>query len=74
MKKPNRQSGATIVEFALVFMLFLLLSIGLFEMGRAMWIYAVRRFPMRRARAPETVRDGQIGEDDASTCHSCPSN
>ena len=62
MKKPNRQSGATIVEFALVFMLFLLLSIGLFEMGRAMWIYTTLSYAARQG-----ARFAMVRGNDAST-------
>ena len=32
--------GAAIVEFALVFILFLLIVLGALEMGRAFWTYA----------------------------------
>lgn len=39
MTRRSGSKGATIVEFALSFLLFLTVSIGLFEMGRAMWIY-----------------------------------
>ena len=56
MKKPNRQSGATIVEFALVFMIFLVLSIGLFEMGRAMWIYTTLSHAARQGARFAMVR------------------
>ncbi len=56
MKKPNRQSGAAIVEFALVFMLFLVLSMGLFEMGRAMWIYTTLSHAVRQGARFAMVR------------------
>ena len=63
MKENNKQTGAVIVEFSLVFMLFLVLSIGLFEMGRAMWIYTTlshaarqgARFAMVRGNAATTL-------------------
>ena len=57
MKKPNNgQSGAVIVEFSLVFMLFLVLSIGLFEMGRAMWIYTTLSHAARQGARFAMVR------------------
>ncbi len=34
----DSRSGATAVEFALVAPVFLIMAIGIFEMGRAMWI------------------------------------
>ena len=37
--RNQRQKGAAIVEFTLSFLLFIVLSIGLFEMARAMWVW-----------------------------------
>jgi len=56
MKKPARQSGAAIVEFSLVFMLFLVLCMGLFEMGRAMWIYTTLSHAVRQGARFAMVR------------------
>ncbi len=56
MKKPNGQSGAAIVEFSLVFLLFLVLTIGLFEMGRAMWIYTTLSHAARQGARFAMVR------------------
>ena len=56
MRKSNRQSGAAIVEFALVFMLFLVLSMGLFEMARAMWIYTTLSHAARQGARFAMVR------------------
>ena len=56
MKKSNRQSGAVIVEFTLVFMIFLLLSIGLFEIGRMMWIYTTLSHAARQGSRFAMVR------------------
>ena len=44
------------VEFALVFMLFLVLSLGLFEMGRAMWIYTTLSHAVRQGARFAMVR------------------
>jgi Flp pilus assembly protein TadG len=38
-KRNQRQKGAVIVEFTLSFLLFIILSIGLFEMAAAMWVW-----------------------------------
>ena len=38
-KRNQRQKGAVIVEFTLSFLLFIVLSLGLFEMARAMWVW-----------------------------------
>lgn len=56
MKKPNEQSGVAIVEFSLVFMLFLVLSLGLFELGRAMWIYTTLSHAARQGARFAMVR------------------
>ena len=36
----TRRHGATIVEFSLVFLLFVVVLVALMEFGRAMWTYA----------------------------------
>ena len=56
MKKPNGKSGAVIVEFSLVFILFLVLSLGLFEMARAMWIYTTLSHAARQGARFAMVR------------------
>ena len=38
-KRNQRQKGAAIVEFTISFLLFIVLSIGLFEMAGAMWVW-----------------------------------
>jgi len=38
--QKKRRRGAVIVEFSLVFMLFLVVLVALMEFGRAMWTYA----------------------------------
>jgi len=37
--RTKNQRGATIVEFALFFMLFLVVSVALMELGRGIWTY-----------------------------------
>ena len=67
MKENNKQTGAVIVEFSLVFMLFLVLSIGLFEMGRAMWIYTTLSHAARQGARFAMVRGADIYSPPMST-------
>ena len=39
-RKAANQRGSTIVEFALTFTLFLVIILGLMELGRGMWVYS----------------------------------
>ena len=39
-RKVAGERGATIVEFALTFMLFLVIILALLELGRGMWVYS----------------------------------
>ncbi len=66
---PNRlagcRTGATAVEFALIVPLFLVMTIGIFEIGRALWVksmmqYAVEettRYAMVRASSSYSATD-----------------
>ena len=47
--RREAQRGATIVEFTLAFMLFLLVVLGLMELGRATWTYATITHATRQA-------------------------
>lgn len=38
-RRKNRRRGASMVEFSLVFILFLMMVAGVFEVGRAVWTY-----------------------------------
>ena len=37
--RANRRRGATVIEFSLVFILFITMVAGVFELGRAIWAY-----------------------------------
>lgn len=37
--RGDRRRGQSMVEFSLVFIVFIMLMVGLFELGRAVWIY-----------------------------------
>ena len=52
MKSHRR--GATIVEFSLGFMLFLVIMVTLMEFGRAMWTYST--ICSKKARAADSRR------------------
>ena len=67
MKENNKQSGAVIVEFSLVFMLFLVVSIGLFEMGRMMWIYTTLSHAARQGARFAMVRGAEVYSPPMST-------
>lgn len=45
----HRRRGATIVEFALTFMLFFVMVLALMELGRGMWTYATIAHASRQA-------------------------
>ena len=45
----TRQRGATIVEFSLVFLVFVVVLVALMEFGRAMWTYSTIAHAARQA-------------------------
>ena len=69
MTRRNGSKGATMVEFALSFLLFLTVCLGLFEMARMMWIYTTLSHAARQgaryaivsgANAPTPATDASI--------------
>ena len=52
----NRRGGHAILEFSLVFMLFLVLVLGLMEFGRALWTQQTIAHAARQAGRYATVR------------------
>ena len=48
-QRKRSQRGASIVEFSLVFLLFLVVVVALFEFGRGMWTYATISHAARQA-------------------------
>ncbi len=48
-QRTQRRRGSIIVEFALIFMLFLVVVLGLMEFGRCMWTYATVAHAARQA-------------------------
>lgn len=57
--KRNKESGQSLVEFALVLPLLLLLICGIFDLGRLMFAYTSLNMT-----AQEAVRIGGLGGDD----------
>ena len=69
MTRRKGKKGATMVEFALSFLLFITVSLVLFEMARAMWIYTTLSHAARQgarhaivsgANAPAPATDASI--------------
>ena len=48
-QRNQRRRGSVIVEFALIFMLYLVVVLGLMEFGRCMWTYATVAHAARQA-------------------------
>ena len=65
--RRNRR-GATIVEFALFFMLFLLLTVGLMEFARGVWTYTTVSHAARAGARYAVVHGGSnpVGDGDTS--------
>lgn len=57
---PNRLAGcrigATAVEFALIVPLFLVVTIGIFEVGRALWVKAMMQYAVEETTRYAMVR------------------
>jgi Flp pilus assembly protein TadG len=58
----TRDGGNTAVEFALVFPVFILMVIGVFETGRALWTQSLLNYAVQSA--------ARCGAVDTSTCSS----
>jgi Flp pilus assembly protein TadG len=56
--RSRRRRGATMVEFALFFIIFLVLSLGLMELGRAVWSYVTLSHAARAAGRYAIVHGG----------------
>jgi Flp pilus assembly protein TadG len=49
MRRQRKQRGAAIIEFALGFMFFLVLIVGLMELSRGVWVYNTMTHATRQA-------------------------
>jgi len=54
----NSRKGATAVEFALIAPVFLIMVIGVFELGRAMWIKASMQYAVEETTRYAIVNTG----------------
>ena len=61
----TREDGNTAVEFALVFPVFILMVIGIFETGRALWTQSLLNYAVQAA--------ARCGAVDTTTCSSSTS-
>jgi Flp pilus assembly protein TadG len=68
MRCPRARRGATIVEFALFFMVFLMVAVGLMELGRGVWTYTTLSHAAR-AGARYAIVHGSLNpiDDDDTT-------
>jgi Flp pilus assembly protein TadG len=67
-KNRGRRRGATLVEFAFFFLLFLVLAVGLMELGRGIWTFTTLAHAARQG-ARYAIAHGSlspIGEGDSS--------
>lgn len=64
-QRGDRRRGQSMVEFSLVFVAFLTLMVGLFELGRAVWIYETVAHAARQGSRYAMVR-GNGGAPDNS--------
>ena len=57
--RQHRRRGATIVEFALTFLLFLVMVLTLLEIGRGMWTFTTLAYATRQAGRHAIVRGSE---------------
>jgi Flp pilus assembly protein TadG len=72
----NRRAGQSMVEFALSFSLILMLMMGIFEVGRAMWSYTTVSYAARQAARYAIVHSalGATGADSSAIDDAVKSN
>ena len=54
-----RQQGSSMVEFALVFMIFLMMAVGVLEIGRGIWAYNTLAHAARQGARFAMIRGSQ---------------
>lgn len=66
--RKRDQRGATMVEFALFFLLFLTLTVGLMELGRGIWTFTTLSHAARQGARYAIVHGSQypLGDGDTS--------
>ena len=63
--RPDGRRGQAMVEFSLVFIVFLMLMVGLFELGRAVWIYTTVAHAARQGARYAMVNGSLAGDNTA---------
>lgn len=66
LPRGDRRSGQAMVEFSLVFVTFLMLMVGLFELGRVVWIYTTVAHAARQGARYAMVRGNSGSPDNAA--------
>ena len=64
--RGDGRRGQSMVEFSLVFIIFLMLMVGLFELGRAVWIYETVAHAARQGARYAMVRGNAGSPDNAA--------
>ena len=64
--RGDRRRGQSMVEFSLVFIVFLMLMVGLFELGRMVWIYETVAHAARQGARYAMVRGNSGAPDNAA--------
>ncbi|MBI1352776.1 MAG: hypothetical protein GC160_00410 [Acidobacteria bacterium] len=65
-RNNNPRSGQSMVEFGMTFTLVMMLFLGIFEMGRAMWSFTTVSYAARQAARYAIVRS-QLGAEGADS-------
>lgn len=64
--RGDRRRGQSMVEFSLVFIIFMMLMVGLFELGRVVWIYETVAHAARQGARYAMVRGNSGNPDNAA--------
>ena len=70
-RRSQAQRGSTIVEFSLVFILFIVVLMTLMELGRGMWTYATLAHAARQAGRFCMVRGSASPATDTGAREAC---
>ena len=68
MRNPHKKLGQTLIEFSILLPILLLLVIGLFEIGRVIFYYAVLNTAVREGTRHAIVQPGCDYTSDPSIC------
>lgn len=66
MLRGDQRRGQSMVEFSLIFIMFLMLMVGLFELGRGVWIYTTVAHAARQGARYAMVSGNSGSPDDAA--------